>query len=190
MSVLSKRGGLRVLLFSGHMIDAPGRTNARFPAALEKRAVCAIASALDKLAACSDDTAIASAACGGDILFGEAVLERGVALTVHLPFVESEFVRDSVAFAGARWVERYRHIVTRSTLLTAPQELGPLSEGADPYERVNLWMLDAAQRSGRRMTFICLWNGEGGDGAGGTKHMRDAVAAAGGDVCWIDTRTL
>jgi hypothetical protein len=52
-------------------------------------------------------------------------------------------------------------------------------------------MLDEARRiAGDGVAFICVWNGEGGDGPGGTKHMMDVVRAAGGDVHWVDIRAL
>jgi hypothetical protein len=38
--------------------------------------------------------------------------------------------------------------------------------------------------------FICLWNGEGGDGPGGTRHMRDEVMKRNGSVHWLDTTKL
>ena len=38
--------------------------------------------------------------------------------------------------------------------------------------------------------FLCLWNGSGGDGPGGTPHMMDEVKRRTGRVRWIDTRTL
>jgi hypothetical protein len=38
--------------------------------------------------------------------------------------------------------------------------------------------------------FICLWNGGGGDGLGGTAQMYDEVKRRTGRVTWIDTREL
>jgi len=40
------------------------------------------------------------------------------------------------------------------------------------------------------VSFVCLWNGEGGDGPGGTQHMIARVRERGGSVHWIDIRTL
>ena len=61
----------------------------------------------------------------------------------------------------------------------------------DPYERNNAWMLEAATRFGsEKVEFICLWNGEGGDGPGGTRHMMDAVRSRGGRTTWLDTLKL
>ena len=76
----------------------------------------------------------------------------------------------------------------------APQELGelpPYAEAGYPYERCNRWLLYTALAWGvDRVHFVCLWNGGGGDGPGGTAHMYEEVAARTGQVHWIDTRTL
>jgi hypothetical protein len=173
------------------MVDAPGRETPRFPPALEPAVSRAIRAEVDRLAAGPGDVAISSAACGGDILFAEAVLDRGASARTYLPLDEPAFLEQSVAFAGDRWPERYRAVIARSERFIAPEALGPLAPGEDPFERVNQWMLDEARRiGGSNVAFICLWNGEGGDGPGGTKHMMDTVRAAHGDVTWIDIRRL
>ena len=52
-------------------------------------------------------------------------------------------------------------------------------------------MIQAALRFGAdRVEFVCLWNGEGGDGPGGTKHMMAEVRSEGGRTNWLDTRKL
>ena len=63
-----------VFLFSGHMIDAPGRCRPRFPPDKEKIAAQAIAKKLDELGAGPGDLALCGGACGGDLLFAEACL--------------------------------------------------------------------------------------------------------------------
>lgn len=182
---------LRVFVFSGHMIDTPGRAQPRFPPALEPAVDGAIRDALARAGAGPSDIGISSAACGGDVLFAEAMLDRAVPLRIYLPSDEPAFLDTSVRFAGDRWVERYHAIVARCQCFIASEALGPLPEGADPYERTNLWMLDEARRvGGTDVSFICLWNGEGGDGPGGTKHMMDLVREMNGRVEWIDIRKL
>jgi len=181
------------LLFSGHMIDAPGRARPRFPADQEPVAMRAIEGVLDTLHAGPEDIAVCGAACGGDLLFVEAALSRAVRLEVCLPFAEPDFLAASVDFAGASWHTRYfaatRH--PHTALHVADAALGPLPPGADPYERNNEWMLERARRFGpARVQFICLWNGEGGDGPGGTRHMVKQVERSGGTVHWLDTRKL
>jgi hypothetical protein len=37
---------------------------------------------------------------------------------------------------------------------------------------------------------VCLWDGGGGDGPGGTAHMYHEVKRRTGRVDWIDTRSL
>jgi hypothetical protein len=183
--------GHRVLLFSGHMIDAPGRETPRFPPRLEPAVGRAIQAEVDRLAAGPADLAISSAACGGDILFLEAVLARGVPTRIYLPLDESTFLEKSVSFANHRWLERYRAVISQSRRFVAPHVLGPLAVNEDPFERVNRWMVDEACRlGGASVAFICLWNGKGGDGPGGTKHMMDAVRARRGEVVWIDIRRV
>jgi hypothetical protein len=51
----------QVFLFSGHMVDAPGRSRARFPPDKESLAAAAIGKLLDELGAGASDAAISSA---------------------------------------------------------------------------------------------------------------------------------
>ena len=177
----------RVFLFSGHMIDAPDRATPRFPSEKEPAAAQQIARALDQLGAGSDDLALTQGACGGDLLFTEACLQRGVKVHWLQPFPEPDFIRKSVACCGEVWHARY---LDARAGLAAPVRAVP-DEPGDPYERCNLWLLDTALAYGAdKVHFICLWNGEGGDGLGGTAHLFDEVNRRAGHVKWIDTRTL
>ncbi len=100
----------RVAAFTGHMLDAPGRSPARFPASLEGTVTQALAERID---ACNIGFAHCSAACGGDLLFIEALLARGAEVHVVLPFERNDFVASSVAFAGEAWVERFDRALAR-----------------------------------------------------------------------------
>jgi tetratricopeptide (TPR) repeat protein len=182
-----------VYLFSGHMIDSPGRKEARFPADKEKIAEEAIAKKLDELGAGKEDLALCGGACGGDLLFAEACLNRGLRLEIRIPFDEPNFFKESVTFAGARWREGY-YAVKNSPLtkvLLMPDELGPLPKNANAFERNNKWQLYSALAWGfDKVNFICLWNGKGGAGPGGTKHMIEEVQKHSGRVFILDTTTL
>ena len=181
----------KAVLFSGHMIDAPGREKPRFPPDKEPVAARAIASALADLDVGPGDLSICGGACGGDLLFAEAALARGARLELYIPFEEPTFLEKSVDFAGGDWRARFFAAKARGVLHVAPRELGPPQEGEDPYERNNRWMMDAALRFGAdRVDFVCLWNGEGGDGPGGTKHMMEEVRSKGGRTTWLDTTKL
>lgn len=191
MAELSSGLQYKVALFSGHMIDAPGREKPRFPPDREPIAKQAISDALRDLDVGPDDLAICGGACGGDLLFAEAALARGARLEIYTPFEESTFLEKSVDFADSDWRARFFAAKARGVLHVAPRELGPTAAGEDPYERNNRWMLDAAARfSAAKVDFVCLWNGEGGDGPGGTKHMMEAVRDKGGRTVWLDTTKL
>jgi hypothetical protein len=114
---------------------------------------------------------------------------RGAGLELYLPFDENTFIEGSVDFADADWHNRYVTASRGAEVHFAPDQLGPLNSGDDPYERNNLWMLERAARFGpARMIFLCLWNGEGGDGPGGTKHLMEAVRKNSARVHWLDIR--
>lgn len=183
----------QVFLFSGLMIDAPTRPKPRFPAAKESAAARKIAEALDQLGAGPEDLALTQGACGGDLLFTEACQQRGVKVQWLQPFDEPEFIRKSVVCHSDTW--RARYLTAKAKLTTeirsAPRDLGPLSTDDDPYERCNLWLFETALSYGvNKLQFVCLWDGGGGDGPGGTAHMYQEVNRRTGQVNWIDSRTL
>lgn len=181
-----------VFLFSGHMIDAPDRAESRFPATREAIAAHAINDILDNLGVGPEDLAFCSGACGGDILFAEACLQRGVHLEMRLPFAISAFLERSVTYAGEDWRTRFYAIKNNplTNLLIMPDEPGP-SDGDNPYARTNLWLLESSLAWGEeKVHFICLWNRQGGDGPGGTEHMYDEVNKRTGQVHVLDTNTL
>ena len=181
----------RVFLFSGHMIDVPGRENPRFPAEKEPIARDAVARMLDRLGISSVDLAICGGACGGDLIFAEVALSRGTQLEFYIPFDEPTFLAKSVDFANDYWRDRFLAAKNRATLHVMPQELGSTPKGEDPYQRNNLWMLRAAGRFGAaRIEFVCLWDGQGGDGPGGTQHLMAEVQRQAGRTHWLETAQL
>jgi tetratricopeptide (TPR) repeat protein len=183
----------QVFLFSGHMIDAPDRSEPRFPADKEQIAAAAIAAKLDKLGAGAEDLALCGGACGGDLLFAEACLERGLRLELRIPFDEPTFLRKSVSFAPGNWTERFYQVKAhpRTRLLIMPDELGPLPKNANPYARDNLWQLYNALSWGPdKVRFICLWNRKEEKTFGGTRHMHATVQKYSGRVHVIDTTKL
>lgn len=183
----------RVFLFSGHMIDAPDRATPRFPADKEGVAADTLGAQLDALGMGANDLAICGGACGGDILFAEATLARGCPVQLHLQFREADFLRDSVAFAGKHWVDRFHALKANAltSIRVQPDDLGPPPDDVNPYERNNLWQLYTALALGAdKVHFIGLWNGAGGAGPGGTRHMVDEVRKHAGRVFIVDTRSL
>ncbi|MEK6763493.1 MAG: TRAFs-binding domain-containing protein [Nitrospirota bacterium] len=190
-----RRQPRRVFLFSGHMIDAPGRQPSRFPAEKESVAAQEIAEALDNLKAGPEDLALTQGACGGDLLFTEACQQRRVMVQWLQPFDEPEFIERSVVCCSEAWRHRYLKAKAALTITpgvrTAPAELGLPLKGVDPYERCNLWLLYTALSYGiSKVQFVCLWDSGGGDGPGGTAHMYQEVKRRTGQVTWIDSRSL
>lgn len=181
-----------VFLFSGHMVDAAARSEPRFPQDKTPLAAAAIGALLDQLGAGAEDVAISSAACGGDLLFVEACLQRGLRVEIYLPFGEEEFLQKSVNFAGEHWRQMFYSIKERvRDWHIMPLELAPTPEGEDPFARVNLWMLNHAVVYGsQNIRFICLWDGKTGDGPGGTKHLHDVVVEGTGKAYVLDTTKL
>jgi hypothetical protein len=181
----------KVLLFSGHMIDAPGRQIPRFPPEMEPIAAAAIANTIAEIGADPGDLAICGGACGGDLLFAEACLARDMRLELYIPFDEPSFLANSVDFAGSNWHDRYLAIKSRATLHIAPSELGPLPEGENAFERNNQWMLASAARfGGDKLAFVSLWNGQGGDGPGGAQHLMEEARRRTSRIYWLNTGKL
>lgn len=104
-----------VIVFSGHMIDSPNRTHRRFPDSSEYRAADAI---LNEIKALKAIIGYSSAACGGDILFLEAMQNRGAETHIFIPFLKQDFVRTSVRFSNDRWVERFDDVLSKATSVT------------------------------------------------------------------------
>ncbi|HEX7327745.1 MAG TPA: tetratricopeptide repeat-containing protein, partial [Casimicrobiaceae bacterium] len=113
-----------VVAFAGHMVDAAGRHSPRLPPAR----VPALAAALrTRVAALRDPIVYTSAACGADLLFIDAAIERGAEVNVVLPFDRDDFVRTSVAIGGESWIARFESALAhahRVIMATDEQYLG------------------------------------------------------------------
>jgi len=76
-----------VVVFAGHMIDRPDRSEPRFPNELQNAVANEIRNRIDEL---NPGFGFASAACGSDILFLEAMLHAGAEVSIVLPYNEEE----------------------------------------------------------------------------------------------------
>ncbi|MFO1048707.1 MAG: hypothetical protein U1E52_12515 [Geminicoccaceae bacterium] len=187
-----------MVLFTGHMIDAPGRKEPRFPADKEAVAREAIRQALQAELAMPGGVsrAIAGAASGGDLLFLEDCAELGIAADLYLALPPEQFIAASVAPAGGDWIERFQRACDRlpKRVLAQSKKLPGWLQGKpgyDIWQRNNLWMLHNALALGQdKVTLIALWDGKTGDGPGGTEHMVEKAKARGAKVVILDTRTL
>jgi hypothetical protein len=102
-------------------------------------------------------------------------------LHAYLPREESDFLDESVRFAGEEWVDSYRRVkADQNVAVTGPdQEMLQLD---DPHTANNLRMLDAARARPGTLHGLFLWDGRGGDGPGGTEHLASEVVEEGGSV--------
>jgi tetratricopeptide (TPR) repeat protein len=175
-----------VVVFSGHMIDDPkvhgeGKEKpSRFPPAKIAAAAARIRAALDEVRAGASDLGLCGGASGGDLLFAEACLERGMRVELRLARAENEFLAESVAFADPdhRWERSFATVKENplTTVLVMPEELGPAPKDVSVHDRCNRWILYTALSQGLlRASFITLWDGEPGDGPGGTQNMVELV---------------
>jgi class 3 adenylate cyclase len=157
-----------VAVCAGHMIDRPGRQPPRFPAELEQR----VADELRRRLSEGDGrVGYASGACGTDILFLEAVLERQGEIRVVLPYDRERFVRDSVDIGGGDWRQRFERLLDRAAAVTTASEQGSVSDSAS-LEYVNRLLFGLAKhradRLETRLLPMVVWDGRPGDGPGGT----------------------
>lgn len=189
----------RVLLFTGHRIDAPGRENPRFPAYREDVARNTIKESVQKEKDIPGGVVyrIAGGASGGDTLFHEVCEELGIPTRLYLAIPRDDYVRESVASAGPRWVERFNqlHYKLPVRVLSQSDELPRwLQEKPNHsiWQRNNLWMLHnaLADAGGENVTLIALWNGEKGDGPGGTEDLAQKASERGAKVIILDTKKL
>jgi len=178
----------RVVMFVGHMIDQPGRRPPRFAPQLEGAVQAAIR---DRLKMLDAGFGYSSAACGSDVLFLEAMVELGGEAHVVLPYEKTLFLQDSVdIIAGANWGKRAERVLDQATeIVTVSGQ--KLTVGSVSYDYSNQVLHGlAAMHAGQldtELVGLAVWNGEPGDGLGGTASTVDRWKALG---CGIELINL
>lgn len=203
-------GRKRVLIFTGHMIDAPDRDKPRFPADRENVARQKIKEAVEAEMHLGEGVSfgIAGGASGGDILFHEVCRELGIPTNLYLALPSGLYVNKSVRKAGPNWVQRFRDLNARLTNEGRVRVLSQLEdepkdekeylpawlrskESYNIWQRNNLWMLHNALTAGGDdcVTLIALWDCEPtGDGPGGTSDLVQKIEKRGAKVIVINTK--
>lgn len=171
-----------VVAFTGHMIDAPTRLVPRFPESSIGRVRLAIR---DRLRTLDAGFGFSSIAGGADVLFLEELLERGGNAHVFVPFPLEEFATISI---GDEWRTRVDRILADSRVTLTVLGTRP-SDGVLPsaFAACNVAMCDMARAFARRLgeepRLLAVWNGEPGDGRGGTA---DTVREWQGSGCLVE----
>lgn len=180
----------QVIAFSGHMIDRPDRASPRFPANLE----AAVAAALrDAIARLGPAVGYAQAACGGDILFLEAMQAAGWQTQIVLPFPCAAFIETSVRFAGAGWVARFERVTEQATRVVVATDEAFLGDDVLFEHAANLIQGMAFLRAGELSThplLLTVLEPESAALVGGTVATARNWTARGGRAKNIDLAAL
>jgi len=189
----------RVLLFTGHMLDAPGRAEPRFPpdkVEIAKQKIAEAVAAEQQIAG-GIAYGIAGCASGGDILFHQVCEAMNISTRIFLAVPRELYIRASVAQAGPQWIEEFNRLVrTRPVrVLCESKELPRWLQdkpGYNIWQRNNLWSLHnaLAAAGGENVTLIALWNGASGDGSGGTADMVQIAQERGAKTIILDTKKI
>src|ERR1044072_3785238 len=200
----------RVLIFTGHMIDAPDRPKPRFPADKEGVAREKIKEAIEAEMRIGEGVSfgIAGGASGGDILFHEVCFELGIPTHLYLALPRGLYVNASVRRGGPDWVQRFRDLNARASNQGLVRVLSQMEDEPKDekeylpawlrskpnykiWQRNNLWMLHNALTAGGDdcVTLISLWDCEPtGDGPGGTSDLVQKVERRGAKAIVINTK--
>lgn len=189
---------LGVVVFTGHRIDTPGRSPARFPADAEVRARSEIrrAVAAELVAAGGRLLGLAGGANGGDILFHEVCAELGIATELFLAIPEEEYIPHSVRSEDPSWVARFRRLTARipARVLAPSAALPPWlhdQPGGSIWQRANLWLVfHALHCTDAPVTLLALWDGAPGDGTGGTSDFLAVARELDIRTVVLDTRRI
>jgi len=192
-----KHAGL-VFLFSGYMINNPGKKEDHFPAEKEGEIRNAITAVLDKYDAGPDDLAVTTGMdAGSELLFVECCAERGIPVQAYFPVPEAPYVRDFVSPGGEQWVERFYRMRNHPLVdeFYQPDCVGLPKEGDNVHERNNRWALYSALARGiDNARLIAIWDGKNEVSkdldARLIKHMVDLMRDTGGMVEHINPGKL
>ncbi|HYI09858.1 MAG TPA: hypothetical protein VEK57_12410 [Thermoanaerobaculia bacterium] len=177
-----------ILLFTGHRVDDPGRKVPRFPPDKVDVARQEIGAAIDRAIPHHGKNllGIAGAASGGDILFHQECKARGIPSEIFLALPKDTYAAQSVDSAGPEWTRQFYDLLDE-----LPSRVLQQSEDSTVWQRCNLWMLhNALDHGSKNVTLLALWNGQTGDGPGGTADMVDQIQNRGGEVVRIGLGTV
>lgn len=170
-----------IVVFTGYAIDHPSFKTSLFPQEAEEKVKLAIKEKLNEINA---RIGYSSASCGADLLFIEAMLERGGEVNIVLPFAISDFLEANVRHAGPRWEKRFEMALQNAKSVSLATEDRYL--GHDMlYRFSNNVMHGAAVMRGNFLTsephLMAVWHSKSISSPGGPSDFIDR---------WSDISTL
>jgi hypothetical protein len=182
MSATSTTQNEFVLLFTGHLLDSVDRPEQRFPHNTLEEARSLLSIYIDQALRTQTYTlAVSSLGAGGDMLFADEVLKRGIPLTVFLPFEKEKFIATSVDYLKGtpnenpeEWRKEFERILLRASEVIY---LKPV--GGNPYAHCNAEMLAYAIKKGdaadRQVSAMALMRPDEKIIEGGSAHFVEAI---------------
>ena len=185
----------RVIVASGHMIDAPDRIKKglgkRFPPAKEGLVRQKIAKQLKDWKVGKDDLAICGGARGADLLFAELCAGLGAEVWIFQALPQAEFLEQSVRLPKSDWEDRFRNFIDQPgvKVFLQSERIESPPKGASPFKRNNLWMINTARveaNDPKNLYALLVWDEKpSGDGPGGTSDFAERVKKLGGRLAPI-----
>lgn len=175
------------LLFTGHMVDLPGRGEPRFPQEVEAAAWLAIRARIEQARQRTKGriVGIASGARGGDLLFHEACRLFGIERRMVLPFPPEAFITSSVAgIPNGGWETKFWD--NWGSLKDGERVVIHQAKQADSYAECNRRMVAMAEALASGYEVLALWDSKPGDGPGGTWDHVEALRNMGAKLDIID----
>jgi hypothetical protein len=164
------------VVVSGHMVDAPDRAHPRFPPEQVPRVAAQVEAAFERWDVGAGTTLVTGGARGADIIAAEAALVRGAAVRLVLALEPDEFVSRSVALPGTDWEARFRAVLPQSDVEVVD---GP--DDDELFARTNSRIIEVAREIEQWPHAVIVWNGEKGDGPGGTSDFVAQLGDASGE---------
>ena len=157
-----------VIVFIGHLTDSPNRAVPRFSDSMVADVESRITAALKRIGA---SIGFAGAARGGDLLFLKALHQLGGKTNIVLPLEREVFERVSVDDGTPKWRTRYAQALENAASVRVANSHSSTADGT-AFEYGTRHLLGLAKLHARQLDAplkaLVLWNGEAGEGHGGT----------------------
>ncbi len=180
----------KVVLSSGHMIDAVDRPSPRFPPFLEPAVAHQIETVLDGWNIGPADLLLLSGARGSDILFAESGHRRGSHVEIILASPPEVFEQTSVALPCSIWSQRFRYLLAHHPYSVSHAD----GDDGEPNEfaRANRALLRRAEELAptAELYVALVWDEQPAGGPGGTGEFAELAMAPDAPLAIINPTKL